>query len=565
MATAAASNFQALYHSPGNPQLPTLPAPGDPKDGFLPGPITIAGVTGGAREPEVVLEVHAAGPNLARGFAQTYLNRVGATPVPMDFGSITAEKNRTITFHNTNRTSVTLNSIDLSNIPELSTVSPGLPAVIPPFSSLVVTISAPQEGVSEFDTTIDFVFISQTITVRVLGVRTLLFPIHPDAGITEQLKMKTGLLRSKDATEQAMGLRVTPRRTISVSMSLDSDEERTRLESIVLGGVPSLLFSVPQFQEARNLSAAALAADTTIFLDTTTATFADDGKVHLRLPDGSTLNADIVTVETDRLNLNQSIGVDLPQRTFCMPSYNGRMTRKPRLGISAVNLEVMSLDFTFWDTPEIGGVSPPASLTTAHPVDGLTILTAPNAVAGRTKTGSLDREDEEVDNQTGPIFVSGSEPIGEFGSQFLATARSMAEVYAWRQLHHYLLGSWRKFYIPSYQNDLPASGSLLANSAFIDVPNMGITKFLNGRAPRRDLRFEHPEGVDFTRITSVVDNGATERLNINPVLSNSLTVDPDDLRVSWLNLCRIQGDVMTFRHQYLGRAAVSFRYRSTTE
>ena len=564
MAEGAAGTWQRLFHTPGNPQLPTIPAPNDPVEGVVVDFGNIADITVG-EVPETILDVFGASPGTARGFAQTYLNKVGANPVPLDFAEITSQTDRQITFHNTNRNGVTLNSIDFTNLPELSNPTPSLPIVVPPFSSLVVTIRAPQDGVEEFDDTITFNFSSQTISVRVLGRRVLVFHVHPEQGIIEQLQFRTQLMRSKNATEQAMATRPTPRRILRMTLSLDDDEQRTTVSAIVLGGGPSLLFLVPQFQEARNLTSAAVSTDTDIFLDTTASTFEDGGKAHFRLPDDTTLDADIETVSDDRLTLLNEIGVDLPQDTFCMPAYNGRMTQFPRQDVFPVNMERQRFEFTFWDTPYIGEATPPASLTTTHPTDGLTILTAPNVVPGRSKSGQTDRNDSTVDNQTGVIDVQGTEPIGEIGSVFNATARNMDDIYAWRQLHHYLFGSWRKFYIPSYQDDLPISSDLSANASFIDVPNMGLARFLNARAPRRDIRVEHPEGVEFTRITSVTDNGATERLVISPVLTNTTSLTNDQVLISWLNLCRVRGDVMTLTHEYIGKAGISFRYRSVTE
>lgn len=558
----SAARFSPIKYDPGNAQFPTLP------DGVAKAQVAsfVGGAFLSARPGDLGDREFARSAGGAARFSGWYLDKSWITPLPVAFGSIASDTDRSFTIYNTRRTAISVTSIDLSGVPGLSLIAPAsLPATIESFESITVTLRASQTGSDDFDDTIQIVTSAGTLNARVTGQRIIIFDMHPDT-LVEQLQFNTQLLRSRDGTEQAMATRITPRRNLTANIGFHDDTERQKAHALLIGRPPLLLIAVPEFQEAREIDVAALSTDATVFIDTSNSTFEAGRKVYFRLPDESSVSADIQTVQADRLVLTNPLGFALPLRTLGMPSYLNKVTREPSMRISPMNYEAMSVTFTAWDVPNLGA-SAPSLITEAYSVDGLTILTAPNAMGGATKPAAMSRNENIFDSEQGAIFTDTFEKLGEYTSRFQATARTEAEVFAWREFAHYVFGSWRAFYIPSYQNDLPAALAIDPAATFIDVPAMGIKRFLDAQVPRRDLRVQHKDGVgtkfvDYTRITSVDDNGATERININPPLTNAAIVEPAELLTSWMNLCRVAGDVVTLSHDRLGRATVRFNYRS---
>lgn len=559
MAEQGAISWQVLAYLPGNPDLPVLPDPGDPTIGGL--------ALASFADADFLLDEHilvdAGGASGGVGFADWYLDTIWISPVPVDFASITADVQRALNIHNTYRSAVSLNDIDTSLVDGISSTDPSLPEGIDSFSSITATLVAAEEGPSSFNDFIDFVFSTETIPVRVFGQRILIFNIVPQRGITEQLRYKTDLMRAESGKEQAMAGRACARRELRLDVRFADDTERQRVHNMLLGGGANLPFGVQQWQESRALTTAAVDTDTEIFVDTVYLTYEAGRQVSFVLPDNTSIEAEIDEVQADRLVLVNAIGIVLPAGTYAMPILEGRLSGPVRLAVWPVVAEDFQIQFTITNTPWVGAV--PALITDPHPIDGLPILSGDNILPNDTKEASIDRVDTRLDSQTGVIGISGTEPIGIYGSAWLAAAITPEEVYAWRQFADYLFGSWGRFYMPTYQNDLPIDGTLDATAGTFDIPNLGLRRFLNARAPRRDIRIETPEGVDYRRITSVTDNGATEEVTLNAVTSNASGHAAADVKISWLTLSRIAGDSVTFQHIRRGEADVLFNVRSVTE
>ena len=63
----------------------------------------------------------------------------------------------------------------------------------------------------------------------------------------------------------------------------------------------------------------------------------------------------------------------------------------------------------------------------------------------------------------------------------------------------------------------------------------------------------------------MTDNGVIETVTIDGVIPGTGSVPAADVRVSWLTLSRLVGDVATFRHERLGKAELRFSIRGVIE
>ena len=562
MAQGAASPFQPLFNTPGNPQLPTLPDPSDPKVGDTRLFARPAAITQ-QQFPQVVLQVFAGAPGPARGFAQVYLNGIGGTPSPVDFGNITAAKTREVTVHNTHRFAVEIQSVDVSTVSGVTVLTPGLPVSVPAFSSVVFTFQATLAGDPTVDGSAIFNHDLGSFAIRMIGRRVIIFNTIPQRPITEQVTFGTDVMISSDGTEQVMAFRATPRSDVKFLIRHTDDEERTRLVNEILGAA-FLLQGVQAWWQASEVTAPALAAATVIQVPTEGMEIAALDTMSVSLPDRTAFEFEVVSFDAVSITANDPFGTDIPEGSFIMPIRFGFQSKAADLATFAVGGEDLQVRFLLNEYVNIGNVDP--QYFDAHPTDGLPIPKADLFFDSRARGGRISSNQPRIDGGTGAIFQNRSELLGRPGQAMLVHAPDRATTFAWRTFLHAQRGTWGQFYVPTGTNDLPLvpGGFTLGGNSF-DVPNMGIANLIQNVAPRRDLKLTL-EGVEFfRRIASVVDNGATERVTLDSVVPGAGIVLPEDATISWLTLCRMVGDSATFKHVNRNVAEIRFSIRGVME
>lgn len=558
MADHSVAGFIPLYHDPGNPEFPVLP------DGV----------------PSIhLIEFHGNGSLHARGpqsheleklsvqgrastFTDQFLDGIWRTPNPVDFGNITATKTRTVNLHNTNRSAVTLTAIDVSAVAGLTVVSPGLPIVIEAFSSQLVTFEVTTIGDPNFDAEVVFTVGGAALSVRMFGRRVIIFNTLPQRPMLERLTWLTDNMISVNGKEQAFALRAAPRSQVTVDQRITDDEERTRQQTRFLGA-GFLRQGAQLWWQSRPISASALSTDTVIQCDTENMEIESGKEVSFVTPAGIAVEGEVSSFDPTSITLNQEVGLALPLNTSVMPLKFGFLTNNARLASFPLNAEDMRLVFNLIEYSDIGAID--MAYFDTHPVDGLPVITHPLYFSGSSRAAQLTQDLTVLDSQTGDINYDRDELIGRIGQEILVRCQSMADQHAWRRFLHFVRGSWGRFYVPTGTNDLPLSAGLSLGGNTFTVPSMGIANLLGNVAPRRDLWLDVNGTVYYRRITNVTDNGTDETITLSSVIPGAGTVDAENVRVSWLALSRIVGDVATFRHLRRGESELRFNIRGVIE
>ncbi len=561
MAQGAASPFQRIFHAPGNPQLPTLPNASDPKEGLLPVIPKEAIATAGieiARIPQTILPVSGASPGVAKGFAQFYLDGIGGQPNPVDFGNITADKQRTVTVHNTFRDPVTVTAVDVSAVDGVTLLSPGLPVVVPPFSSELFLFEAALAGAAEFDGLVGFTHSEGFFTIRMLGRRVIIFNTVPQRPITEQVTFGTDVMDSHDGSEQAMSWRTTPRSIVQYDIRHTDDTERAALiNQIMQAG--QFLHGVPLWFEARPLTTAAASVDSVVQVPTVGMELLPGDTVSFILPDKSVAEAEVLSLTASAITFTDPIGLALPLRTFVAPIRFGWQENVATIATFRTAAEDLRVKFTLIEYDNIAAID--SAFFDTHPTDGLPIPKAPLFFDGQSRGGSIRSDATRLDGRTGQITQRRSQVIARPGQPMLVHLEDFAAMDAWRKFLHSIRGSFGLFYVPTGTNDLPIvpAGLTLGGNTF-DVPNIGLTAMGN-HAPRRDVRVTVPGGVFDRRIVTLVDNGATESVTLDDTIPGAGVLLQPDVKIEWLTLSRLVGDSATFKHTTLGVSELRFSIR----
>ena len=563
--------FGDIVHNPGNPAFPTLPGAGDPNVGY----ISDFGLGAELRVPlfEPQTDYVQSASKSSQGFGEWFLNQIWVTPAPIDFGDIPDDKTVEVTVFSTYLEPVTFESIDIpiSGIDITNpTESPLFPRDLNSFTDTIFDFTAFQAGPQTFDDGLSFTVNGVTFEIRAVGRRVLLLFAEPQNGGVETLQFATDLMRAKNGTEQAFSLRLAPFSVIKYTLRHDGslDWQRMLIEALLVGGNPLLPYGVQLWYEAEKITSAAGSGDTTVNIDTRYMQIEAGDSFVFTTPNRVNVIAEIDSFTTTDITFTQPVGTDLPLNTYGMPVRFGHLTNAPSLDTARFNLQdtvfsirteadhdFSNVDSTYFDFHASDNQSPNRPIIRKRCLQGTSI------------SGLIYRETQELDGVTGRMFVTGTEPLGEWISDVVVHCNSKAEIWAWREFLHHVRGSWGTFYLPSFQNDLPLNERITLGGATFEVPYMGIEAFFNAAAPYRDVRIQLDDGtVQYNRITDVTDNGnGTETITVDSVIGSAGFSEIDGTLISFMRLCRIEGDTAQFTHLYLGEARLQFAVRTVKE
>lgn len=566
---SATSLFTTLQHNPGNPAFPTLPGSGDPIVGYT----TNFGIGAELREPQFTSQftTQSAQSYGSGGFGQWFLDQIWVTPAPIDFGDIADDKNVDVTVFSTYKEPVSFTAI---NIPvsgldiTAPATSPLFPRTLDSFNDSIFTFTATQAGPQTFDEDLTFTVNGIDFEIRTVGRRVLLLFAEPQNGGTEKLLFATDLMRAKNGTEQAFSLRLAPYSQIQYVLRHDGslDYQRMLIEALLIGGNPLLPYGMQLWYEAEKITSTAVAADTTVNIDTSYMQIAAGDSFVFTTPNRVNVLGEIDSFTASSITFANPIGTDLPADTYGMPVRYGHLTGPPSLATARFNLQdtvirlrteadhdISNIDTNYFDLH--------ASESPSRPI------IRKRCLQGNEARGIIYKETQELDGVTGRVFVTGTEPLGEWLSDVTVHCNSKAEIWAWREFLHYVRGSWGTFYLPSFQNDLPLNERITLGGNTFEIPYMGIEAFFNAAAPYRDLRIQLDDGTyEYKRITDVTDNGnGTETVTVDSVIGSAGFSEIDGTMISFMRLCRIEGDFAEFTHLYLGEAALRFAVRTVKE
>lgn len=554
MADHSSARFSLLRWDAGNPEFPVLPDGIDSlhiiEIGRVPGLIDKQPL------PENRLVIHST-QGTARGFSDWFLDGIWRQPDPIDYGNVTAAKQREMTIHNTSRNSIQLTAIDLSALSGVTAIAPGLPRTIEAFDTITLTFEASVTGDPSFDDNALLTIDGLVLPTRMLGRRVIIFNMLPDVPIVEKMSWLTDNMVSIEGPEQAFSLRRAPRSKVTLNQKLTDDVERTTQQALILGA-GYLRQGVGMWWQARQITSAALSTDLVINADTTDMEISVGGDLSFYNPNDHTfVEAEVASFTTTTVTLSQEVGVALPANAWIMPLTFGFQEKVASFGdYPSVLIQRSTLTFNLLEYLDIGALD--MAYFSTHPTDGLPVMDQPQEFDGGVRIGQLAQSLQVLDSATGDNSVFRREVLARWGQNVFVNCRSMADQHAWRQFLHFVRGSWGAFYIPTNTNDLPLDADFSLGGNTFTVPSMGIDSLINERAPRRDLKMVIDGTTYYRRITSVSDNGTIETVTVDGVIPGAGTVPIADCRISWLTLSRIVGDSATFKHIRLGEAELRF-------
>lgn len=407
------------------------------------------------------------------------------------------------------------------------------------------------------------------VTVRFTGSRLTLFPYIAEQGVVEEIQWLTNVMRSRDQTEQRHSLRQRPRQVVEFQIAPEDTEDSQTIRNLMFSSQALLLGILLPWDQRDITNTAELAIGTTVIpCNPDNAMFSAGGQAVIILPDGTGFDVSIDTVQSDAsVTLDQGVPNAVPVGSLIFPLATAFIDNTPRFDDFRVNFQQTRLRFlsTSSDALEFSQAEFDASDFSKHP-DGRLVLDTPNAVRQRFRH-TMNFERERTDSGIGDIAQFPTMVAGEPVRPVTRTLRDVAEIWQFKKLLYYLRGSWRSFYLPTFNNDFTFS------NATYDLSDLGIIVQAAGfttagaQAPHRDVYLQHTDGRTFTRrVSSIADNGdGTETITLATAFAASEVVNTSDLVLSWAELVRIDGDSVAFNHERVGKAEARFSVRGVVE
>ena len=497
-----------------------------------------------------------------------FMNQITVTPSPVEFGSITADKTVTVGVFNTFRHTSdirTLNDVDLIALGAgISLTGDRQPPIqFKSFESSTIDFTATLEGDPTMNGLAGFEFDNVTIEVLFTGQRVILFGfLEIDDPVTEQLSWLTDIMKAEDGGEQRHALRDAPRQRLTFTYTYkETDPEASRMRNLLLQNLP-FVWGIPLIWEALKTTAAEIVSSTNLTLGSNIQ-YADYqvGSSAIVFPsDGSSaFEVVIASIGATALTLDQPLEVAVPAGSLVAPLRTAYIVGQPTYQDPKYGLLRTRIIFETLQNYDLANVD--GSFTT---LSGNVVLDDPNMISGQLVNRQLSQTQNEFDPRVGLRYQTRRELFADVIASKSTVLHTMEDIRKWRELLHDLRGSWKPFYLPTFRTDVQLQSDYDLSTASLVVEPVGLTNF-GGLEPRGAvlIRLEDGTGRQYVRaVSNVTDNTSNETIDLSSAPEVGSEVIPKELvRVSWVTLNRIEGDVATFRHSRVGEATLTFATR----
>lgn len=489
-------------------------------------------------------------------------------PRSLEFGNVLSAAQEVIEIFNAYRTQqqsvtgFTNNAGEGTEIIDL----PSLPYVMPPLSSLFLTLELQSQGAPTVDT--DLVFetsLTYDLTIPITATRLVVFPFAPEAPIEETLRFLTDVIQKKDGTEQRVALRRSPRQEFLLTFKLEEGYDLSRFD-VLLYEWQARVFGVPVWAEPTFLTADAAMGDFTINVESTANADYRVGSLAVVWYNDTTFDAlEVDSLTSTTITFRSPLTQDFVRGAAVMPMRTATAEQTIKGQRYPRNAAVRELRFKVQnnlvpdDFPSLGDYA-----QSGGPLDGeIVIDDLPLGVSGSLRETHEHRL-YVFDSETG-VFTQDSPWAHNLrGYPFEITVTDRPSLWAVRRLLHALRGRQAGFFLPTFYHDLEATQPWPNGTSTIVVRNVGFTRFAQQRGRYRYLRIRMTDGtvIDAEIQSSAEVSAHEEQLGLSATAGQ--TYAPEDFaQIQFLEKVRIDKDDIQITHlDALGQARIFFPVRS---
>lgn len=350
-------------------------------------------------------------------------------------------------------------------------------------------------------------------------------PLQPAAPIAETLEWLSDVFQSQNGTESVLQLRDAPRQSFSYTIPEQAWQKEAGLN--VEYGALSSLWGIPIWTEAQFLGA--VAPTSTLAATVDVYDFRDASLCFLWQDENTYQVLDIATVGAGVLNLSEP--TNAYTGAWLMPMRVGRVTGSISRKNKSDNM-MTSVAFRCEDNATI----PDASAPTQYLGDDIYFDNPLDAGSGVDRV--VNTRIDLIDYSLGIVSQRAPWLNNRIDYQRNVLCSSPEEVREFKQWLQRRAGKVKRFWEPSFDNDLRKQSTGTVNSTFL-VARDNLTDW--SALPRKNVAFELDDGSWLASgVTSItIVSGTQVQLN----LGTALAVPASRIRrVSWLGLKRLNTD-----------------------
>ena len=496
-------------------------------------------------------------------FMQDFYFRIHVVPAVLDVGNVVSEQVHDVVIWNAYLTSNTLEDLSGENTEGvILSGQPNPPFAFAPLAELVWKVAVTPDGPPTVEAVFTWQFTGEPpVQMAVVGNRITAWTFSPDwsDGVTELLSWLTDILPSEIGVEQRRGLRDLPRRAFEFPI-LASGRDRALLD-LALFGWGARIWALPIWHDVQWLPGV-VQGSTEVLCETAHRDFSDGG-LALLLGDGAAEYEvlEVLTVESDRLQLRSAVASDWPTTVRLYPVRSARLTDQPRMRRVSDNtvragISFQVEDYTGWD-----------HTYTLPDYRGWPVLEMRPAETGDL-TLSYTRLLQVLDNDISAPYVEDTADLGFTVQAHRWLMEGAEERSQFRGYCYTQSGRQKAVWLPSWMDDLTLAAPFAAGGTSLDVEHVQYGRFAGAKMGRRDLRIELRDGsIWYRRVTGSLElDSETERLGLETFIDQAF--DPADVwRISWMALMRLDSDQVEIKHttDIDGAASAQLLYRGVRD
>lgn len=367
-----------------------------------------------------------------------------------------------------------------------------------------------------------------------------IFDIIPDIDIQETWEWKTDVLRTINASESRLSVRLNPRIKLTANFQPIEGADRRRKWRNIFENIKDI-YETPLWQYSTIITQSSSSGTDRVYFDTSYVPTDDNGiLIFINPRTGEAEEHDVSAMETDGATLATNLTNDIDSSWVVCPGFQAKIDQAQfEEGSVASRIQI---EFESYEDPALQRTGTSASLTNFNSIPVL----EKTFLSGSAQSIQFDRE--ELDFESGArVQYSQWDRAIVSGPRLFITQRLFdpTDFDYWRLFFDTVKGSWKPFFISTRREDFTLDSTPSADDSSISV-DQNLWSLLLQYDAYNQIEIVYSDGSNsYHTITSQSGTGPYQ-LNLSPNLPNDSKVE-NVSRVSHLLKVRM-ADTVRLQH-----------------
>lgn len=485
----------------------------------------------------------------APNFFDDFYNRIHVLPLKIDLQTIASSQTREVSVWNAYvKNSATLDEISISQPAGIEITGEATPFSMNPLKEIFYNVTVGVSGPPNINVEIlfDFSNVADPLPLVITGTRAVKFDIVPEVPVTETWEWLSDLMVATDGSEQRVALRgEVPRIELSFKAVFDSKEQTRRFYGDFLAAVGRLW--LPEYQYTTRTTAKTTAGTNALYYDNTKTDIRAGEYVLIQTPSNAAL-VEVASLTVSGALLTSNMLFDIPTDSLIMPGSPALIDNQTALARYAVD-DVAEVSFNARLTRQRTVLTRTGSAVSLPQFLGVPVVEkrplADELVKDEVSTGQVS-----LDNQTGVQDIISRWDYSRIGGPRTFKVNRMyapQEMDYWKTVLAYARGQARKFWMPTFRQDLKVIVTPADAASNYTVEGTQYAEKVYSLPTHRYIEIETSSGTHRTSIIGASVSGGNSVILFDPAVPTGAGWKVIS-RISYLLPVRINDDKIEWKH-----------------